>query len=100
MLCRPWFFLMFETTEPSNKLHSGSSPLSFCSPSRRRADCACQCAGKPKNDQDDEHQPKNAAESCPAIAAMSVIAATAAQQNDNKNDQQNRHHDRFPSSFN
>jgi hypothetical protein len=63
---------------------------------RRRPDCARQRAGEPENDENDKHQPEHAAESSPAISPVSIIAAPAAQQNDDKNDQQNRRDDGFP----
>jgi hypothetical protein len=66
----------------------------------RRPDCARQRAGEPENDKNDNHQPENAAESSAAVSSVSIIAAPAAQQNDDKNDKQNRHHDRLPSSLN
>jgi hypothetical protein len=59
---------------------------------------ARQCADKPENKQDDEHQAENAAHARRAISAMGVVAASAAQQENQKDNQKNREHGASPLS--
>jgi hypothetical protein len=67
---------------------------------RRRPDwSAGQGSGEPEHNKNNKHQSENAAQSSPAVSPVGVIAATASQQNHDKNDQQNRHHDRFSFFF-
>ena len=56
---------------------------------------ARQCAGKPENNQNDKNQSKDAAKPGSAVTAMSIVAPAAAQQDNHKDNQQNRHHERY-----
>src|ERR1700722_980774 len=91
--CRP-----YTGRRTRRREHRAASPTGHMFSARDRADRAFQCADKPENNQDDENQAEYAAQPRRSVATMGVVAASAAQQDNQQYNQQNRSHDRSPLS--